>query len=407
MSGGAYEWTYRYTDVNHNRQTATARVVCPLGLSANDEFYLWGLLALTLQHSRDEGELRATPHFCLRQLGLIDERGRRGGRQYVQFMDVIERLSTIRYQNDGFFDPIRSEHRRVSFGFFSYSLPVDPESNRAWRLVWDPVFFELLRPHGGQLPFDLTIYGELDSASRRLFLLISKMFHRRMTEARFDLHRLAINVLGFSDTLSTRDLKLKTARCIDRLIGLRVVRPDDGVEPIVRISKGRYAVTLHRGSHFTKRRPAIIPARISESPLVDPLKSIGFDERAIARIIDQYPAQLVEKWADVTLAAKERRGHIKKSPQAFFVDNIRNAANGTRTPPDWWHNERKREDLRRATVVRERRNVRQDGSESDVRNDPAGEILQCFLAAGQEDDVAKRNADLFDREMKTRKLKIC
>ena len=75
---------------------------------------------------------------------MIDQHARRGGRQYRQFADALERLSGIRYQNHAFYDPLRGEHRRVSFGLLSYSLPLDCESSRAWRIFWDPLFFEIL-----------------------------------------------------------------------------------------------------------------------------------------------------------------------------------------------------------------------------------------------------------------------
>ena len=38
---------YFYTDRNRHQRKAQVRVNAPLGLSASDEFYLWGLLALT------------------------------------------------------------------------------------------------------------------------------------------------------------------------------------------------------------------------------------------------------------------------------------------------------------------------------------------------------------------------
>ena len=99
-------------------------MTCPLGLTAHDEFYLWGLLALTFSQPEPESEFHATPHYCLRQLGVIDQHDRRGGRQYRQFSTALERLSAVRYQNQAFYDPVRAEHRRVSFGLFSYSLPL-------------------------------------------------------------------------------------------------------------------------------------------------------------------------------------------------------------------------------------------------------------------------------------------
>ena len=82
------------------------------------------------------------------------------------------------YINDHFYDPVRGEHRDVAFGFFSYSLPVDPASSRAWRFVWDPIFFEFCQAARGSLVFDLKPTVSLDVASRRLFLLLKKIFWR-------------------------------------------------------------------------------------------------------------------------------------------------------------------------------------------------------------------------------------
>ena len=81
---------YRFTDAQRRRQTAQVRVFAPLGLFPGDELYLWGLLALTLSQPEADGSLDATPHWCLRQLGLIDAGKRRGGRQYRQFSAALE-----------------------------------------------------------------------------------------------------------------------------------------------------------------------------------------------------------------------------------------------------------------------------------------------------------------------------
>ncbi|MCI0539967.1 MAG: hypothetical protein L0Z50_32580, partial [Verrucomicrobiales bacterium] len=128
-----HEASYCFMDSRRRWRKANARITCPLGLSANDELVLWGLLALTFREPAPDGEFHATPHFCLRQLGLVDSHCRRGGRQYQHFAQAVERLSLVRYRNEFFYDPVRAEHRKVSFGFLSYSLPIDPESSRAWR----------------------------------------------------------------------------------------------------------------------------------------------------------------------------------------------------------------------------------------------------------------------------------
>ena len=125
---------YHYSDSQRRRQTANVRIFAPLGLTAADEVYLWGLLSLTLSQPESDGTLTATPHWCLRQMGIINAGSRRGGRQYRQFAAALERLSVVNYLSNACYDPVRGEYRRVSFRFLSYSLPVDPASNRAWTI---------------------------------------------------------------------------------------------------------------------------------------------------------------------------------------------------------------------------------------------------------------------------------
>ena len=333
-----HETEFDYTGPDRQRECGRARVTCPLGLLAGDELYLWGLLGLTLAQPDSDGQLYATPHYCLRQLGLIDQKSRRGGRQYQQFSAAIERLSAISYQNTAFYDPIRREHRKVSLRFFSYSLPLDPRSSRVWRIVWDPLFFELVRPVGGHLLFDIELYRELDPASRRLFLLLSKMFWRRTRTPGFELRHLAVDVLGFSPDLADRDLRRKLARCVDRLQQIGVVAPCDCLFQTV----GRRTCTLRlmRGPYFQRRRRLRnLTLPLQDTALFDSLKSIGFTPKSIGWLRRTFPITLLREWADITLAARERKGErfFRKSPQAWFVDNVRNAADGTRTPPDWWH----------------------------------------------------------------------
>jgi dienelactone hydrolase len=189
---------YFFTDKQGARRKASARVVCPDGLSAFDELYLWGLLALTFSQPEPAIEFTATPHYCLRQLGLIDHTLHRGGKTYKLFRGGIERLSAVTYQNDNFYDPLRGEHCQVSFGFFSYRLPLSKDSSRAWRFYWDPLFFEICQATRSALAFDLGVYRQLDNASRRLYLLLKKMFWRRTNSLRFDVRHLAVNVLGFA-----------------------------------------------------------------------------------------------------------------------------------------------------------------------------------------------------------------
>src|SRR5262245_49896097 len=67
-----HQSSYFFMDKHKHVREATARIVSPAGLSTSDEFYLWGLLALTFAQPEVDGELHATPHYCLRQLGVID-----------------------------------------------------------------------------------------------------------------------------------------------------------------------------------------------------------------------------------------------------------------------------------------------------------------------------------------------
>lgn len=330
-----FDSKYFYSSGSDGRLSSRARVFCPLGLSASDELYLWGLLALTLLQPDPQPELFATPHWCLRQLGVINQSSKRGGRQYQQFADSLRRLSAVTYMSDAFYDPIREEHRRVSFRFFSYSLPSMLDSGRGWRIVWDPLFFEMVQATAGHFRFDLAVYRELDAASRRLFLFTSKVLSRRTQLKALPLEHVATDLLGFSQTLATREMKAKVSRCLAKLTELEVLSNAE----VFRTSPGRYFVRLSRGPYFAEKTKRKYRPTPEDSPLFDALLDIGFEEEPAARLIRKYPARLLSEWADITQAAKERFGaeFFVKSPMAFFVDSVAKAASGNRTAPDWWH----------------------------------------------------------------------
>ena len=63
--GQIHESHYRYTHGSSERRTARVRVICPLGLTPNDEFFLWGLLALTLSQPEPIAEFHVTPHYSI------------------------------------------------------------------------------------------------------------------------------------------------------------------------------------------------------------------------------------------------------------------------------------------------------------------------------------------------------
>ncbi|MEO9593577.1 hypothetical protein [Rhodopirellula bahusiensis] len=335
-----HEAQYQYSDARRKRRTARARVFCPLGLSASDELYLWGLLALTLSQSDDRYELVATPHWCLRQLGIVDSRSGRGGEQYRLFRDALRRLSVTSYLCDAFYDPVRAEHRDVSFHFFSYDLPTDPSSQRAWRLNWDRTFFDLAKHGASHLRFDLELYRKLDPASRRLFLFVSKIFHRRSTLPQFELRHVAVDVLGFSSDVALRDLRMKVIRCLKKLDANGVTSGST----VTRVAKNRYVVNAGRGAYFDRK--ATPDADYQEKqPVLETLVHLGFDIGAAHSLLRRYPVRLLEEWCDITQAASERFGRkfFKKSPMAFLVDSVSKAHRGRRTAPDWWHEVRRTE----------------------------------------------------------------
>jgi hypothetical protein len=342
-----HETTYAFSDTNRNRKKARVRIGMLDGMSAHDELYLWGLLALALSQPTPSADFFATPYFCLRQLGLITA-DKRGGREFELFRAALKRLAGIRYQNDAFYDPVRGEHREVSFGFLNFSLPLDRSSSRAWRFAWDPIFFELAVASGGALSFDMTVYKNLDAASRRLYLYLKKRFFRTDVIEPLDVRSLAVHVLGFSAALELKHLKQKILRSASQLVDRELLKfPANATsvsDLIEKKRKGVFTIRLHKGPAFDRPVYAAL-MEMRDSPLYDPLRSVGFDDSTVHRLLKTYPSKLLEQWADITLAAKERQGasFFTKSPQAYFTDNIKAAVDKRRTPPDWWRDLRKRE----------------------------------------------------------------
>jgi hypothetical protein len=248
-----HETTYQYTDAHRNRRTARARIGGLEGMSAHDELYLWGLLAIALSQPEPKPDLLATPYYCLRHLGIVSAK-KRGVRKYDLFRSALKRLAAMRYQCDAFYDPVRGEHRAVSFGLLSYSLPCHPESSRTWRFAWDPIFFELALATGGALAFDLALYRRLDAATRRLYLYLKKTFWRQDHTGRLDVHHLTVDVLGFAPTVETSHLKRKLSRCVTQLIDLGLLRLPLGTDSVTQLftkeRTGVYSLQLHRGEAF-------------------------------------------------------------------------------------------------------------------------------------------------------------
>ena len=81
----------------------------------------------------------------------------------------------------------------------------------------------------GSLFFDLETYRRLDFASRRLFVLLQKIFHRSDKTPAFDVRELCVAVLGFSPSVEVCFLKVKLAHCIERLAAEGVVQLPGGI----------------------------------------------------------------------------------------------------------------------------------------------------------------------------------
>jgi 5-hydroxyisourate hydrolase-like protein (transthyretin family) len=408
-------YEFFYFDRNRHRQSGHARVETPLGLSASDEFFLWGLLAITLSQADASFDFYATPHYCLKQLGCLSQQSK-GGKNYAQFREAIQRLAAVRYQNDRFYDPIRGEHRAVSFGFLSYSLPIDPTSSRAWRIVWDPLFFEMCQTLGGHVAFDLATYRELDNASRRLFLLLKKLFWRKTVSPSFDLRHLAIHVLGYSPTQPTHKLKAKLKRCAEQLLRREIISLGADVSCVDGLfekrGKGSYTIRFSRGDYFDRPHRTSRAAAIQDSPHYEPLRTIGLEEAAIGQVLRRFKSPAIQLWADVTLAAIEHKGKgfFRRSPAAFLLNNLQVATQGIRTPPDWYCELNKRENTTVETKRQQRRSNKQEACNSakqSVTLSPAErpifeqvrvELFEQFRAAGQDERDARRNAERFAQE---------
>ncbi len=347
---------FHYQDQNRHQKTAVAEVTALDGLSPNDEFFLWGLLHLTLRQPEPLIDFYATPIYCLTELGVV-ERSIRGGKSYETFRGALARLAGVTYTSEHFYDPVRGEHRSVRFGFLSYSLP-PKGSRRAWRIAWDPIFFEFCRAIGGGLIFDLETYRKLDFASRRLYLLLKKIFWRQSQSPAFDLHHLGVNILGFAPTLDVRDLKVKITRVANALESEGIITfGGSGKAHFEKRAVGCYTIRFQKGLNFDARSPgkSTQPAeQLEASPLYEPLRVIGLDNAAIERVIRTYKCHQIQEWADITLAAIERKGQgfFKVGPQAYFIDNLGKAAAGQRSAPDWWLEFRKEEERQERVAQR-------------------------------------------------------
>ena len=139
----------------------------------------------------------------------------------------------------------------------------------------------------------------------------------------------------------------------------------------------------------------------TDSPLLEPLQSIGLDAAGIGRVLRQFPHDRIREWVDITLAARERFGSkfFKRSPIAYLIDNIKKSASDGRTPPDWWHDIRKAEERKRDAQARQQSMTAVESSTpvtagrrvfEQIRND----LMPAYVASGLDDATALREASL-------------
>ena len=370
--------------IDGEQRDAQVSVYAPRGLESIDEYILWGLLGLSLNHKNPNPTLLATPYWIIKKLGMS-----MGGSQYVQLRESIERLALVAYQNTSFYNPLSQEHERVTFHFFSSFLPTRDrgatvDNERTWRIEWSPTFFKMCQATGGTLLFDLDLYRDLSPAARRLFLKLKDRFWRTKT-VYLNVDDLTINGLGLSASRPLKKRKYDLTACIQELIEHNVIELGRELTDIkdlfIKRAKGVYVVQFFEGAYFrrpTTKRAQNAKESVLEDPLYQPLKSIGVDDAGIRRLFNQFSRGLLQRWINVTeVAMKEQpRGFpgFKTSPAAFFVDAVQN----NRLPPDWIY-EHERETKRREWD-QERATKIQDESATRKQYDDAKAIaLDLYL----------------------------
>lgn len=328
--------TYSYSDPVGKRVRADVKVGAAFEpLKANDDFFLWSLLSLTLRHSENH-TLVASPYWLLKNIGLPT-----GGFQYAQLRQVVERLAQVVYSNSGFYNPISQEHERWTFAFFASHLPDSLDADRLWKIVWNQPFMEVSRATGGRLLFDLELFHRLGSpATRRLFLKLSDRFYRA-NRVYFDVDDLTVNGLGLSATRPLKKRKYDLTRCIETLLEHQIITLGKGhANPrdlFLKRGKGRYVVVFFKGPFFAAAVPRTAAKDIQSDPLYDPMRAIGVDPPMIRKLLGSSRRTMIERWLKITEAAMKDKPAgfpgFKVSSAAFFIDGVLNQ----RMPPDWMH----------------------------------------------------------------------
>ena len=377
---------YEY-GTNAGRKTARVTVRAPLGLQTFDELVLWGLFGATLHRHDAESELLATPYWMLRYLGLET-----GGSQYAELRESLVRLAVVSYQNDGFYNPESKQREFATFQFLSLLLPTvggageTVDNDRCWRIEWNPAFFRFCRATGGTLLFDLDLYRQLTPASRRLFLKLKDRFWRS-PRIFLNVDDLTVHGLGFSAARPLANRKFDLLKCIRELLGLRVIAlgrgQTDPKQLFIKRGKGSYVVSFFEGEYF---RPAAVERAAApknataEDPLYEPLRRIGVDGPAIARLLKSSSRGRIQKWLRITDAAlhEKPRGFtgFRVSPAAFLIDGVEKK----RPLPDWSFAHEKEQEKRQ--WERDRVRVAPESTAAQVTYDRARTVaLQEYLAS--------------------------
>ncbi len=301
-----------------------------------------------LSRPNADGVFLATPYWMLKHLGLDT-----GGSQYAMLRESLVRLTAVSYQNSGFYNPETQEHEYAAFQFLSILLPTVGgvggivDNDRCWRIEWNPAFFRFCRATGGNLLFDLDLYGQLTPAARRLFLKLKDRFWRS--------HRVFLNVddltidgLGFSADRPLYKRKFDLTNCIRELLQHRIISLGKGqTDPkdlFLKRGKGTYVdndqfvflrksdhreqrahsraaarsnaarppyvVMLYAGDYFRQpltKRTIHQPAAITDDPLFEPLQKIGVDEAGIRRLFQNFSRGAISRWVKITDAAMHER----------------------------------------------------------------------------------------------------
>jgi len=350
VRGMYFDTGYFRTDKHGNSKFIPVEMTAGHGLVSDDEFYIWGMLQLAFAQPEPNFQFRATPYYCLRQLGLIDTKNK-GGSAFQHFRDVLKRVGSLSLYSKQFWHPDHGEEREVTLGFLRGDMPTEDDGSRLWTFTFDPNFFDYCNQKAGALRFDLETYRQFDCAGRRVFLNLSKMFHRRTTSPKFDLYHLGTRLMGLSPELPMKKIKQKVARCIDTLAEANIVTFPKGVksskELIRKKAIGSYELApLARGTYFDQPTKLQTQTAVQNSPLYAPLKEIGFNEKETRSVLKTNSRHAVELWVDITTCAmKKPQGFpgFKCHPKAFFLYHISRKL----APPDWWHaftkNERRRQ----------------------------------------------------------------